>query len=164
MPGRLGFEHGSPCGASCFLGCRVLNTRRPGPLHQQHCVVHNIYFAKPRRSTLTPYPNPVELRTRTAGVEKLLVRKKNWYGLAVEGVGAHSRAEVCHRRYEHTGCRVPYVTQDNTPLGPIFKARLLHIRINVDIKQGVVGKISPTAFRKRVYWYWNRAGCGVTEL
>ena len=30
------------------------------------------------------------------------------------------------------------MTQDNTPPAPIFKARLLHIRINVDIKQGVV--------------------------
>ena len=36
-------------------------------------------------------------------------------------------------------CCIPYVTQYNTPPGPIIKARLLHIRINVDIKQGVVG-------------------------
>ena len=59
---------------------------------------------------------------------------------------------------------IPYVTQKNTPPGPIFKARLLCTRINVDIKQGVVGKISPTAFRERACWYWNLAGCGVTEL
>ena len=57
-----------------------------------------------------------------------------------------------------------HVAQDNIPSGPIFKARLLHIRIIVDIKQGAVGKISPTAFQKRVCWYWNRAGCGATEL
>ena len=49
------------------------------------------------------------------------------------------------------------MTQDNTPPGPTFKARLLHINKGVGPEQGVVGKISPTAFRECVVWYWNRA-------
>ena len=34
------------------------------------------------------------------------------------------------------------MTQDNTPPGPIFKARLLHTKMNAGPKQGVVGEIS----------------------
>ena len=42
------------------------------------------------------------------------------------------------------------MTQDNTPPGPICKARLLHVNKVVGSEQGVVGEISPTAFRKLV--------------
>ena len=56
------------------------------------------------------------------------------------------------------------MTQDNTPPGPISKARLLHSNKSVGPEQGVLGEISPAAFRKRVVWYWNRTRYGVTEL
>ena len=59
---------------------------------------------------------------------------------------------------------LPYVTQDTTPPGTILKARLLHVEKSVGPEQGVVGKISPTAFRKRDVWYWHHIWGGVIEL
>ena len=65
------------------------------------------------------------------------------------------KVSSCHGR--------PQVTQDNTPPGPILKARLLHSKKIVGPEQGAVGKIRPMAFRKRVVWYWSRTWCGVTK-
>ena len=51
------------------------------------------------------------------------------------------------RSYYET--RLPYVTQDNTPPGPIFKARLLHVDKSVGPEQGVRWKDLPDSFPKK---------------
>ena len=64
---------------------------------------------------------------------------------------------------------LPQVTQDDTPPGPILKARFLYIEKSVGREQGVIGKIRPrrplsenedVTFGMRIDHPW----CGVNEL
>ena len=61
---------------------------------------------------------------------------------------------------------VSYVAQDNTPPGPILKARLLRIRIDVDINQtGCRWKDLANIFPKTCLLVLESCWvCGVTEL
>ena len=50
------------------------------------------------------------------------------------------------------------MTQDNTPYGPIFKARLITPSEPMPMSKRVsLEKTSPAAFRKRACWYWNQS-------